>query len=52
MTLPDEWKKGQTVRLASPADLVRMKREAGRRKDIDDIRALGYAIEEDADEQP
>jgi hypothetical protein len=29
-----------------------MKREAGRPKDIDDIRALGYAIEEDADDQP
>jgi hypothetical protein len=44
--------EGQVVRLASPAHLVHMKRKAGRPKDIDDIRALGFAIEEDADDQP
>lgn len=33
---------GIDVRLASPADVVRMKREAGRPKDIEDIRALGF----------
>lgn len=33
---------GVDLRLASPAHLVRMKREAGRPKDIEDIRALGF----------
>lgn len=33
---------GADVRLASPAHLVTMKREAGRPKDIEDIRALGF----------
>lgn len=32
----------QQVRLASPLHLVKMKRAAGRPKDIEDIRALGF----------
>ena len=31
-----------TIRLASPAHLVKMKRAAGRAKDLQDIRDLGY----------
>lgn len=34
--------EGQEVRLASPKHLVRMKRKAGRPKDLEDIKALGY----------
>ncbi len=39
----------QEVRLASPAHLVKMKRAAGRPKDIEDIRALGFNPEADDD---
>jgi len=37
------------VRLASPAHLVKMKRSAGRPKDLEDIRALGFDPEQDDD---
>jgi hypothetical protein len=39
--------EGQEVRLASPGHLVQMKRQAGRPKDLEDIKALGFAQEED-----
>lgn len=38
------------VRLASPAHLVKMKRAAGRQKDLDDIRALGFDPEAQDDQ--
>lgn len=43
--------EGQEVRLASPEHLVRMKREAGRPKDLEDIKALGFSLQEDTDDR-
>lgn len=42
--------EGHEIRLAAPEHLVRMKREAGRPKDLEDIKALGFPLQEDADD--
>jgi hypothetical protein len=39
----------QVIRLATPLHLVKMKRVAGRPKDIADIRALGFDVKADSD---
>jgi len=43
--------EGYPVRLASPEHLVDMKRQAGRPKDLEDIKALGYP-QEKSDGEP